>query len=81
MKKFKEYITEITLSDVNKVAKKYEMKLNRGKGYYYFTGTNPSANIRLNKLYTTSVDVYKVGDISLDSWEKEMMELVKQMEG
>ncbi len=51
MKKFKEYITEITLSDVNKVAKKYEMKLNRGKGYYYFTGTNPSANIRLNKLY------------------------------
>ena len=80
MKKFKEYITELTLSDVNKVAKKYKMKLNKGRGYYYFTGTDSNTNNNLNKLYTTSVDVYKVDDISLDSWEKEMMKLVKQME-
>lgn len=80
MKRFKEYINELTLSDVNKVAKKYKMKLNKGKGYYYFTGIDSDTKLKLNKLYTTSVDVYKVGDISLDSWEKEMMKLVKQGE-
>jgi phage terminase large subunit len=79
MKSFNTFITEnITIRDVNKVAKKYNVKLNKGKGYFYFTGTNDETKMLLAKAYTTSVYVYSVYELSLSQWEDEIKNILKQ---
>jgi hypothetical protein len=78
MKSFSTFITEnITLRDVNKVAKKYNVKVNKGKGYFYFTGTNDETKMILAKAYTTSVDVYSVDELSLPQWEAEIKSILE----
>ena len=71
-------LEETTIHQVNKLAKKYGIKLVAGKGYYYWLGLNNKASNILGTLDTTSVMVYRVSQGSLDFWKSEIRDIVKK---
>lgn len=67
------------LADVNKLAKKYKLRITRGNGYWYWTSKDNKTQDLLSSLYTTNVDVYAIDHLSLKSWKSELEDIVHQM--
>ena len=67
------------LADVNKMAKKYKLKIKRGRGYWYWISNDKETSELLASIYSDSVGVYNIDDLSLDSWKRELEDVVQQM--
>ena len=79
MIKLKSLLSEATtIHQINKLAKKYGIKLVAGKGYYYWVGLNNKTKNILGRLDSTSVMVYRVSQAPLDFWKSEIQDIVKR---
>jgi len=61
-----------TIWDLNRLAKKFSLRLYAGKGYYYWEILNP----RLDT--PPSVYVYRFSDLKQEQWEYELSHAVKK---
>lgn len=67
------------LADVNRMAKKYKLKIKRGRGYWYWISNDKETSELLAGIYSDSVGVYNIDDLSLESWKREIEDVVQQM--
>lgn len=67
----------LTLKQVNKeIAKTYPtLKLAKGEGYFYIYSDDKKTGLYLASLYTTSILVYNLNDLTLKQWIEAINEL------
>ena len=70
--KVKDYLTEVTISQVNKMAKRYGATFHKGDGYFYFN--HPTKVLAPN----SGVYVFKVNQLTLKQWENELKDMLKK---
>jgi hypothetical protein len=65
--------SRLTLSQVNREIRRrgIDAELHKGDGYYYFTGAD------VGHAFETSVMVYRLNDLSLEQWMKELEYLMQ----
>ena len=69
---------KVTVANINKVAKKYKIKIVKGQGYYYWIGTTDKTALKLaGHSPHTSVYVYRVTDLTWDWWMTELDDILK----
>jgi hypothetical protein len=61
---------KLTLSKVNKyIQTKYpEIELVKGENYFYVASDNDEIALKLARLFSTSIYVSKLNNVSLDKW-------------
>lgn len=70
---------DFTLRDINREAKKYDLELVKGRGYYYWWGLSNKMKLITAGLYSTSVSVYNLNDLSYKQWMDELMDIVNKI--
>ena len=70
-------VNNVNLKNVNKAIKGFGVKLVKGNGYYYFVSIHKSYTLTA---YSTSVNVYRITDLSMEDWLHEACELAETLE-
>ncbi len=67
------------LKTLNNIAKKDDLELINGKGYFYWWGLSEEMQLKCAGLYTTSVYVNRFADLPFDRWLDELKEIKEKI--
>lgn len=72
-----------TITQLNREAKKFELRLVKGEGYFYWTGLNDDVQEKINnatygtRALETSIYVFKFSHLSEQKWKDEIEKIKK----
>ena len=67
---------EFTIRQFNRIAKQYNVELVHGQGYFYWYGLTEKTGLAVAGLPSSSVGVYRFGDLSKSQWLNELNSLL-----
>ena len=71
---------EETIEDLNKIAKKYDLKLINGSGFYYWIGLTEETKQKISNLQSSSIYLYRFTQLPFKKWiYKELSSIVYQI--